>query len=111
MLTEILGGYPQVKVIDLLITRPRIQYTKTEIADCAEIGRATLYKFWDVLERYQIVKPTYQIGKTILYTVNMDSPALKALKKFQLEMAEIEIALQNREELKEVEAEKTPAHG
>lgn len=95
MLTEIFGEYPQVKVIDLLITHPRIQYTKTDIAECAGIGRATLYQFWDILEKYQIVKPTYQMGKTTLYTANLDSPALKALKKFQLEMADIEIGLQN----------------
>jgi len=52
---------------------------------------------------------TYQMGKTTLYTANLDSPALKALKKFQIEMADVEIKLQNREELKEAEGEKVPA--
>jgi len=37
MLTEVFGAYPQVKVIDLLLTHQNIEYTKEEIAECAEI--------------------------------------------------------------------------
>ena len=37
MLTEVFGAYPQVKVIDLLLTHQNIEYTKEEIAEGAEI--------------------------------------------------------------------------
>ena len=59
MFVEVFGAYPQVKVIDLLLTHQNIEYTKE--------------------------------GETHLYTANMDCEAMRALKSFQYELAEIEI--------------------
>jgi hypothetical protein len=91
MLTEIFGAYPQVKVIDLLLTHQNIEYTKEEIAECAEISGEMLDLFWEQLERYRIIQPTRKTGNAQLYTTNMDSKAMQALKRFQYELAEIEI--------------------
>ena len=91
MLVEVLGVYPQVKVVDLLLTHQNIEYTKEEIAECAEISIDTLYNFWGRLEKYGIVKPTRKEGETQLYTANMDCAAMRALKSFQYALAEIEI--------------------
>ncbi|MCZ7383085.1 MAG: hypothetical protein O8C64_16130 [Candidatus Methanoperedens sp.] len=89
MFTEIFGDSPQVKVLDLLITQDDMEYTKKEIAECADVGRSTLYTFWDTLERYDIVKKTRRIGNTWLYRINTDSPAVKALQEFQLRVVDI----------------------
>lgn len=89
MFTEIFGDSPQVKVLDLLITQDDMEYTKKEIAECADVGRSTLYTFWDTLERYNIVKKTRRIGNTWLYKINSDSPAVKALQEFQLRIVDI----------------------
>jgi len=81
MLTDVFGAYPQVKVIDLLLTHQNIEYTKEEIAECAEISIDTLYNFWERSEKYGTVKPTRKVGETQLYTdtANMDCEAMRAL--------------------------------
>ena len=89
MFTEIFGDSPQVKVLDLLITQDDMEYTKKEIAECADVGRSTLYTFWDTLERYGIVKKTRRIGNTWLYRINTESPAVKALQEFQLKVVDL----------------------
>ncbi len=103
MFHEIFGDSPQVKVIDLLITQDDLEYTKKEIAECAEVGRSTLYTFWDTLERYEIVKKTRRIGNTWLYKINSDSPAVKALKEFQLRIVDIIVEEETKEEKRKFE--------
>lgn len=97
MFTEIFGDSPQVKVLDLLITHDDMEYTKKEIAECADVGRSTLYTFWDTLERYDIVKKTRRIGNTWLYRINTDSPAVKALQEFQLRVVDIIVEDETKE--------------
>ncbi len=97
MFTEIFGDSPQVKVLDLLITQDDMEYTKTEIAECADVGRSTLYTFWDTLERYDIVKKTRRIGNTWLYRINTDSPAVKALQEFQLRVVDLIVEDETKE--------------
>jgi Fe2+ or Zn2+ uptake regulation protein len=97
MFTEIFGDSPQVKVLDLLITQDDMEYTKKEIAECADVGRSTLYTFWDTLERYDIVKKTRRIGNTWLYRINTDSPAVKALQEFQLRVVDIIVQDETKE--------------
>jgi len=106
MLTEIFGAYPQVKVIDLLLTHQNIEYTKEEIAECAGISRDVLDTFWAQLEKYRIIKPTRKTRNAQLYTTNMDSEAMLALKRFQYELAEVEIEEQMGLEIKRSESEK-----
>ncbi len=91
MLTEIFGAYPQVKVIDLLLTHQNIEYTKEEIAECVDISMDMLDVFWRKLEKSRIIKPTRKAENAQLYTANMDSEATQALKRFQYELAESEI--------------------
>jgi hypothetical protein len=105
MLSEIFGAYPQVKVIELLLTHQNIEYTKEEIAECTEISKDMLDAFWEQLEKYGIVKPTRKTENAQLYTANIDSEAMRSLKRFQYELAEIEIeeqiGLERRESKKE----------
>jgi predicted transcriptional regulator len=97
MFTEIFGDSPQVKVLDLLITQDAMEYTKKEIAECSNVGRSTLYTFWDTLERYNIVKKTRRIGNTWLYRINTDSPAVKALQEFQLRIVDLIVEEETKE--------------
>lgn len=94
MLTEILGEYPQVKVIDLLISHPLSEYSKKDLADGAGIARGTLYDFFPKLEEYQLIKPTRRLGNAQLYQANLESPAMQAISTFQLQLAEMEIGKQ-----------------
>ena len=97
MFTEVFGNSPQVKVIDLLVTQDDMEYTKKEIAECAEVGRSTLYTFWDTLEHYDIVRKTRRIGNTWLYRINKESPAVKALQEFQLRLVDMIVEEETKE--------------
>ncbi len=63
----------------------------------ADVGRSTLYTFWDTLERYGIVKKTRRIGNTWLYRINADSPAVKALQEFQSRVIDIIVEEETKE--------------
>lgn len=102
MFTEIFGDSPQVKVLDLLITQDDMEYTKKEIAECADVGRSTLYTFWDTLERYNIVKKTRRIGNTWLYRINTDSPAVKAMQEFQLRVVDLVVEEETKEKKEQI---------
>ncbi len=98
MLTDIFGESPRVKVIDLFISHPETEYTKTDIANYSKIARSTLYEFLEELEEYGLVKKSKKVGNAQLYVVNMESEVTKLISAFQLSLAEIEIKKQvNRE--------------
>jgi Fe2+ or Zn2+ uptake regulation protein len=93
-----MGDYPQVRVIEILITHPWSEYTKKDLAEASGISRSTLYNLLDKLETYQIIKPTRKIGSAQLYTLNTESTSTKAIMVFQRELANIEIEKQISEE-------------
>lgn len=94
MLTDIFGSSPRVKVIDLFISHPWTEYTKTDIANYSGIARSTLYDFLEELEDFNLIKKTKKVGNAQLYIVNMDSEVTKLISAFQLSLAEIEIKKQ-----------------
>jgi Fe2+ or Zn2+ uptake regulation protein len=97
MLTDIFGSSPRVKVIDLFISHPWTEYTKTDIANYSQIARSTLYDFLEELEDYNLIKKTKKVGNAQLYMANMDSEVSKLISAFQLSLAEIEIKKQTEE--------------
>jgi Fe2+ or Zn2+ uptake regulation protein len=100
LLTEIFGSSPRVRVIDLLISHPGTEYTKTDIANYSGIARSTLYDFLEELEEYGLLKKSKKVGNAQLYMVNMDSEVTKLISAFQLSLAEIEIKKQLENEEK-----------
>ena len=74
------------KVLDFLLTFEGFNYSKEEIARNSEIDYETFYNLWEKLEYYDIVKKTRNIGKTTLFTLNMESNIVKALKNLQHEV-------------------------
>ena len=91
MLTEIFGTTcKRAKVFDLLLSHPYTEYTKTDIAECAEISRNTLDTFIDDLVEYGIINLTRRIGNGQLYQINMKSTITQALNSFQNQLADIE---------------------
>lgn len=94
MLTEFFGNYPRIRVMELLLSNPYSEFSKTDIAESSRISRNTLYNFFGKLEEYNLIKPGKKFGNTQLFKVNKESSAIKALNAFQLRLAEIEIEKQ-----------------
>ena len=78
---EVFGNNPIMKVLDFLITFQAFDYSLTEIAKNSGVGYSTLQTFWEKLERNNIVIKTRRIGKSDLYKLNTDNPAVKQLVK------------------------------
>ena len=78
---EVFGNNPVMRVLDFLITFQAFDYPLTEIAKNSGVGYSTLQTFWDKLERNCIVIKTRRVGKSDLYKLNTNNPAVKQLIK------------------------------
>jgi len=78
---EIFGNNPIIKVIDFLITFQLFDYPLTEIAKNSGVSYSTLQTFWDKLERNNIIIKTRRVGKSDLYKLNTNNPAVQQLIK------------------------------
>jgi len=78
---EIFGNNPAMRVLDFLITYQLFDYPLTEIAKNSGVGYSTLQTFWGNLEKNNIVIKTRRVGKSDLYKLNMNNPAVKQLLK------------------------------
>lgn len=78
---EIFGNNPVIKVLDFLITYQLFDYPLTEIAKKSAVSYSTLQTFWNKLERNNIVIKTRRVGKSDLFKLNTDNPAIKQLIK------------------------------
>ncbi|MBU2615694.1 MAG: helix-turn-helix domain-containing protein [Nanoarchaeota archaeon] len=76
---EIFGNNPVMKVLDFLITYQLFDYPMTEIAKNSGVGYSTLQTFWGNLEKNNIVVKTRRVGKSDLYKLNVNNPAVKQL--------------------------------
>ena len=78
---EVFGSNPVMKVLDFLITFQLFDYPLTEIAKNSEVSYSTLQTFWKNLEKNNIVIKTRRVGKSDLYKLNTNNPAVKQLIK------------------------------
>jgi len=99
LLIRLTGELPLFKIIDFLLENKGMDFTKKDISQGANISRASLFNFWQELEKHEIVKVTRQFGKTKLYTLNTKSMVTK--KIIELERTLIAEALE-KESKKEV---------
>ncbi len=78
---EVFGGTPITRVLDFLITFQLYDYPLTEIAKNSGVSYSTLQTFWDKLVRNHIVIKTRRVGKSDLYKLNTNNPAVRQLLK------------------------------
>ena len=88
---EIFGNeYKQTIVLDLLLSHPYTQYTKSDIAEITNISpKKDLDTFIDKLLNYKIIKTTKKIKNIKLYQINMESRITQTLNSFQNQIADI----------------------
>ncbi len=79
LFVEFMGDSPVINVLDYLLTERELDFSITDIAKNARIGRATLYRIWDTLIDNTIIIPTRTIGKAKLFTLNVKNPKIKKL--------------------------------
>ncbi|MBM3228873.1 hypothetical protein FJZ26_00420 [Candidatus Parvarchaeota archaeon] len=83
---DFFGDKPNFRVIDFLLENRLRDFTKTEIAKGANISWATLFNYWEELEKHRIVKLTRVVGRAKLYQLNESEPVVKQLKAIEIQL-------------------------
>jgi len=94
---------PQLKVLSVLAERPQDELTKTEIAQKAGIGRTTLYRVWDDLEKMKAIAPSRHVGAVTLYRLNPQSSIVQSLMNITKGLSSVTSAVGKIGEIREVE--------
>ena len=76
---ELFGDSPTIRVLDFLLTERELDFSISDMARNAGIGRATLYRIWEQLIGNKIIIPTRTIGKSKLYKLNTKNPKIRKL--------------------------------
>jgi len=76
---EFMGDSPTIRVLDYLLTERELDFSITDMAENAGIGRATLYRIWGNLIKNAIIIHTRDIGKARLFKVNTENTKIKKL--------------------------------
>lgn len=79
LFVRFLGDSPKIRVLDMLITGRELDYSISDIAEQAGIGRATFYRMMDELLKNKIIIPTRKFGNIQLYKLNLDNEFVKGL--------------------------------
>ena len=77
--SKAVGNHPKIKVLEFLIEGRELDYSVSDIAEGAGIGRTTLFRIWNDFVDLGIVKPTRVIGNAKLYKLNKDNIIIKKL--------------------------------
>ena len=74
---QTLGDTPKIRVLEFFIEGRELDYSISDIAEGAEIGRTTLFRIWDDLIKTKIIVPTRQIGNAKLFRLNINNDFVK----------------------------------
>ncbi|MBD3252806.1 hypothetical protein GF386_03685 [Candidatus Pacearchaeota archaeon] len=85
------GDTPKIRVLEFLIEGRELDYSISDIAEGAEIGRTTLFRIFDDLVKNKIIVLTREIGNAKLFKLNLENNFVKKL----VELFD-EIILQNK---------------
>lgn len=90
VLIEYFGEHPIVKIIDFFLENRLFDYSKKQIAEGSDIGRATLFNHWSKLEKLGLVKVTRVFGGTKLYKLDETNIVIKRIIALELALADSE---------------------
>ena len=79
LLIRCLGNSPTLRIMDFFLDNKLFDYTKDEIIENLNMGRATFFKHWKELEEFGVVKVTRKIGKSKLYKLNEENEIVQKL--------------------------------
>ncbi|MCH8003070.1 MAG: hypothetical protein IH934_00425 [Nanoarchaeota archaeon] len=83
LLLNLTGDMPLFKIIDFLLENKGSDFSKLDISKGAEISRATLFNYWNEIEKHGIVKVTRSFGKTKLYILNVKNPVTQKIMELE----------------------------
>lgn len=101
-LQKLFGDSSVARVLDFLTLYREYDYPLTDIAEKSGIAWKTLHNIWPTLEKYDLVRPTRQIGRAKLFKLNTESAIVKLLTNLTIELASIESGVVEKEEIERI---------
>ena len=83
LLLNLTGEVPLFKIIDFLLENKGMDFSKSNISKGAGISRASLFNYWNEIEKHGIVKVTRSFGKTKLYALNITNPVAQKIMELE----------------------------
>ena len=74
-----LGDTPKIRVLEFLIEGRELDYSISDIAEGAKIGRTTLFRIFQDLLTAGIIKPSRIIGNAKLFKLNLENPFVQKI--------------------------------
>ena len=79
LLLKAFGYTPKLRIMDIFMTNPYFDFSKSELVKELGMSKQTLYKSFGDLEELGVVKVSRKIGRAVLYKINMQHPLVKKL--------------------------------
>ncbi|MBU4265843.1 MAG: hypothetical protein L6243_01935 [Candidatus Altiarchaeales archaeon] len=79
-----MGDYPSMRVLDFLMENYVFDYSKTQIAEQAEVSFNTLESFWNKLIEFGIIERTRKVGRSEMYKLNRENQMVKKLVEIDI---------------------------
>ncbi|MEM3833326.1 MAG: winged helix-turn-helix domain-containing protein [Thermoprotei archaeon] len=99
LLLKTLGASPKLRIIDFFLDNPLFDFTKKEVIEALGMSKQTFYKHFPDIEKYGVVKASRKIGKATLYKINLESPLVKMLREYEMQIS-LQIAEKEAEKIK-----------
>ena len=88
---EYFGDLPRLRIIDFLIDNLVYDYSLVEIAKGAGVAYTTLVDIFPDLIKKGIVKETRQVGKSKMYKLIREHPAVEVLLAVDIKISDLGI--------------------
>jgi hypothetical protein len=108
---EAITKSPQLRVLSILAEKPEEELTKTQIAQKAGIGRTTLYRVWEELEKMRALSPSRQVGAVTLYRLNLESSTVQSILGIKKRLSALRTAVSRIEDIRSLEKVGTEQFG
>ena len=100
LLLKAFGYTPKLRIMDIFMTNPYFDFSKSELVRELRMSKQTLYKNFDDLEELGVVKVSRRIGRATLYKINMQHPLVKRLYDMVTQTS-LKIAEEEMEKMKQ----------
>lgn len=88
---ERLFGSSMARLIDFFILYDQWDYSKTDIAENAQVSTRTVTRAIPYLEEHGMIKRTRMVGNAEMYQTNKESPIVQYLSKAAMAIADIDV--------------------
>lgn len=88
---EYFGDLPRLRIIDFLIDNLAYDYSLVEIAKGAGVAYTTLIDIFPDLIKKGMVKQTRKVGKSRMYQLNRENPAIEVILAVDMKISELGI--------------------